>query len=110
MQEMDLNHRQQRFPNFALSPQVYPTGPGVQISSPHTLSVTSGIEHPETCEAHQPVKRSVTFNKIYEGPKSVVARELIPAYLARGKYAYFHPPHDSDVRKPETFQVRFCTS
>ena len=28
------------------SPQVYPTGPGVHVASPHTLSVTPAIEHP----------------------------------------------------------------
>jgi len=31
---------------FVRSPQAYPNCPGVHVSSPHTLSVTSAIEHP----------------------------------------------------------------
>ena len=32
---------------FLRLPQVYPNSPGVQASSPHTLSVTLKIEHPD---------------------------------------------------------------
>lgn len=49
MQEMHLNGKKtyDAFRVVAVSPQVYPTGPGVQVSSPHTLSATLKIEHPE---------------------------------------------------------------
>lgn len=39
---------------LVLSPQVYPNSPGVHIvSSPHTLSVTSGMEHPDNVKVHR---------------------------------------------------------
>lgn len=38
-----------------LLPQVYPNSPGAHVSSPQTLSVTSGIEHPGNVKIHDSI-------------------------------------------------------
>lgn len=48
-------------------PQVYPTGPGVHVSWPHTLSVTSGIEHPVSVQNTSLHRRASLFNCIGTG-------------------------------------------
>ena len=47
--------------DFVCSPQVYPNSPGVHISSSHTLSVTSGMEHPDDVhDTHVIVREGIT--------------------------------------------------
>lgn len=73
---MNLQDRLQRFLGLcSLLPQVYPTGPGVQDSWPHTLSVTSGIEHPESVRRTLMHGGASLAKWIYVGSNTIIAWE-----------------------------------
>jgi len=54
---------------FALSPQVKPTGPGVQVSVPQTL-VTPVAEHPEDVAENISEPYKITLN--YQGTETLL--------------------------------------
>ena len=78
-------------------PQVYPDSPGVHVSSPHTLSVTPEIEHPDNVQGtHTPLHGVITHLDDSEAHWCCSGNDTNLTYPAEASLSY--PLPDRDVR------------